>query len=87
MIDHPHVFRELSDERHPYSTDGPMCRLVTSSISEALNKYSQEVANIMNPTLEREFTTWSFKPETFVPGRVNEKGSDEKKAVGKPPIS
>jgi MoaA/NifB/PqqE/SkfB family radical SAM enzyme len=79
MIDHPQVLREICNECHPYSTDGPFCGLITSPISDALDKYSQEVAKIMDPVWEHEFVgfhfTGSILPEKFAPGEVDEKGS------------
>jgi len=60
-------------ERHPYSTDGPMCGLITPPVSDALDKYSQEVAKIMDPVWEREFAEFKFTPDTFAPGKTYEK--------------
>ena len=73
MIDHPQVLREICAECHPHSTDGPVCGLITSPVSEALDKYSQEVAKIMDPVWEREFANWHFTPDTFAPGKVYKK--------------
>jgi MoaA/NifB/PqqE/SkfB family radical SAM enzyme len=79
MIDHPQVLREICAECHPYSTDGPFCGLITSPISDALDKYSQEVAKIMDPVWEHEFAdfhfTGSILPEKFAPGEVDENGA------------
>jgi len=80
MIDHPYVLREICSKCHPYSTDGPMCGLTSSPISEALDKYSQEVAEIMDPVWEREFAA-RFTPDKFAPGTVKEKKPEVKSAV------
>jgi len=55
IIDHTHVLRGLCDEFHPCPTDGPVCELVTPPICDALDRYSQEVAKIMDIVWEREF--------------------------------
>ena len=81
IIDHPQVLREICAEFHPYSTDGPACGLITSPISDALDKYSQEVANIMDTVWERESAVRHFLPGKFVLGKV-----DEKKSVVKTPV-
>ena len=73
IIDHPHMLREICNECHPYSTDGPVCGLINSPISDTLDNYSQEVAEIMDPIWEREFATRHFAPDKFAPGKVNEK--------------
>ena len=69
MIDHPHVLRAICAECHPYSTDGPVCGLITSPVSDALDKYSQEVAKILDPVWERGFANFHFTgsllPEEF----------------------
>jgi len=71
IIDHPHILREICAECHPYSTDGPMCGLVKSPISNALDKYSQEAAKLLDPVWEQEFAdfhfTGSLLPEKFAP--------------------
>ncbi|MFC1950058.1 radical SAM protein [Chloroflexota bacterium] len=73
IIDHPHMLREIYDTCHPYSTDGPMCGLIKSPISKALDNYSQEVAKRMDPLWERDFAARNFKPDKFAPGKVKEK--------------
>ena len=73
IIDHPHMLREIYAECHPYSTDGPVCGLLNSPISDALDNYSQEVAERMDPVWEREFAARHFKPDKFAPGKVTEK--------------
>ena len=60
MIDHPQVLREICNECHPHSTDGPVCGLITSPVSDALDKYSQEAAKILDPVWEREFADFRF---------------------------
>jgi len=55
IIDHTHVLRGLCDEFHPCPTDGPVCELVTPPICDALDRYSQEVAKVLDPVWEREF--------------------------------
>jgi len=79
MIDHPQVLREIYNEFHPYSTDGPVCGLLTSSISDALDKYSQEVAKIMDPVWEREFATWQYKDGQYTHGMFTPAGKVDKK--------
>ncbi|MBA7521934.1 3-dehydroquinate synthase [subsurface metagenome] len=73
MIDHPEVLREICAECHPYSTDGLMCGLITSPINDALDKYSQEVAKIMDPVWEREFASFNFTPDKFAQWKVDGK--------------
>ena len=85
IIDHPHVLREICAECHPHATDGPVCGLITSPLSDALDKYSQEVAKIMDPVWEQEFAdfrfTGSLLPEKFAPeGDVGREGSGVKPA-------
>ena len=72
IIDHPQVLREICAEFHPYSTDAPACGLIASPISDALDKYSQEVAKIMDTVWEREFAVRHFLPGKFVPRKVDE---------------
>ena len=79
MIDHPQVLREIYNEFHPYSTDGPVCGLITSPISDALDKYSQEVARIMDPIWEQEFSTWQFKDGQYTHGMFTPAGKVDKK--------
>ena len=71
MIDHPQVLREICNECHPQSTDGLLCGLITSPVSDALGKYSQEVAKILDPVWEREFADFRFTgsplPEKLAP--------------------
>jgi MoaA/NifB/PqqE/SkfB family radical SAM enzyme len=78
MIDHPQVLREICAECHPYSTDGPMCGLITSPVTEALDKYSQEAAKILDLVWEREFADFRFTgsiiPEKFAPREAYENG-------------
>jgi len=53
-----------------------MCGLITSPTSDALDKYSQEVARIMDPVWEHEFAARHFTPDKFfAPGKVDEKKS------------
>ena len=71
LIDHPRVLREICAECHPYSTDGQMCGLITSPVSDVLDEYSQDVAEIMDRVWEREFANFRFTgsvlPEEFAP--------------------
>jgi hypothetical protein len=64
ILDHPHVLRGLEEEFHPCSTDGPVCGLVTYLAGD-LDKYSQEVARILDPVWEQE----------DVPGKVDKEKS------------
>lgn len=86
MIDHPRVLWEICNECHPYSTDGPTCGLITSPVSDALDKYSQEAAKILDSVWEREFADFRFTgsplPEKLAPGE----GVDKKGAAVKPPL-
>jgi len=79
MIDHPQVLRGICNECHPYSTDGPVCSLITSPVTEVLDKYSQEVAKILDPVWEREFAdfrfTGSLLPEKFAPKEADKNGA------------
>ena len=79
MIDHPQVLREICAECHPYSTDGPVCSLITSPVAEALDKYSQEVAKILDPVWKREFAnirfTGSLLLEKSAPEETDENGA------------
>jgi len=79
MIDHPHVLRAICNECHPYSTDGPVCSLLTSPVTEALDKYSQEVAKILDPVWEQEFADFRFT-ESVLPRQ-----SAPKEAAANPP--
>jgi len=78
MLDHPQVLREICAECHPYSTDGPVCGLINSPVSDTLDKYSQEVAKIMDPVWEQEFADFRFTgsvlPEKFAPGESDDNG-------------
>ena len=80
IIDHPNVLREICAEFHPYSTDAPTCGLITSPISGDLDKYAQEVANIMDTVWKQEFDARHFLPSKSAPTEV-----DEKKSAGNPP--
>ena len=71
MIDHPHVLRDIYDEFHPYSTDGPACGLIAPPICDVLDRYSGEVAKILDPVWEQEFAPRHFAPDKFGPGKVN----------------
>ncbi len=71
IIDHPHVLREVYNGFHPRSTDGPTCGLVTT-LADDLDRYSQDVAKLMNPVWEEEYARWHFVPDKFAPGKVNE---------------
>lgn len=53
IIDHPHVLRELCDKCKPYPTDGPVCGYI-NSLANDLDKYSSEVAEILDPVWENE---------------------------------
>jgi len=75
IIDHTHVLREVCNEYHPYSTDGPLCGLITSPMSDALDKYSQEVAKIMDPVWEQEFAAQHFAPDKPATEKVDDKKS------------
>ena len=75
------MLREICAECHPHSTDGPVCGLITSPLSDALDEYSQEVARIMDPVWEQEFAgfrfTGSLLPEKLAPGEdVDKRGRE-----------
>ncbi len=55
IIDHPQVLRDVCAECKPYPTDGPVCGFI-DSLAGDLDKYSGEVAEILDPVWEREFT-------------------------------
>ena len=71
IIDHTHVLRGLCDEFHPCPTDGPVCELVTTLVSD-LDRYSQEVAGILDPVWEREFAARHFISDKSATGKVDE---------------
>jgi len=71
IIDHPHVLRELYAECKPYPTDGPACGLIAPPICDVLDRYSGEVAKILDPVWEQEFAPRHFAPDKFGPGKVN----------------
>lgn len=71
IIDHTHVLRGLCDEFHPCPTDGPACGLITPPICDALDRYSKEVARILDPVWEREFAARHFTPDKFAVGKAN----------------
>ncbi|MDD4876858.1 MAG: radical SAM protein [Dehalococcoidales bacterium] len=73
VIDHPHVLREIYNTCQPYPTDSPICELITSPLSDALDNYSQKVASILDPAWNHEFANFNFTPDTFAPGNVQEK--------------
>jgi len=54
IIDHPHVLRGLCAECKPYPTDGTACGFITSLATD-LDRYSNEVATILDPIWEHEF--------------------------------
>ena len=62
-----------------------MCGLITSPVSEALDKYSQEVAKILDPVWEQEFAEFRFTgsplPEKLAPEEVDGRRSGVKPAV------
>ena len=71
MIDYPQVLRDIYADFHPYSTDGPACGLITPPICDALDRYSKEVARILDPVWEREFAARHFTPDKFAVGKAN----------------
>jgi len=85
MLDHPKVLRDICAEFHPYSTDGPACSLLTASVSDALDKYSQEVAKIMDPVWEREFATWKYSDGQYTHGMFTPAGKENEKKSGAKP--
>ena len=74
IIDHTHVLRGLYDEFHPCPTDGPVCELVTT-LAHDLDRYSQEVAGILDPVWEREFAARHSIPDKSAAGKVDDKKS------------
>ncbi len=87
MIDHPHVLRDICSECHPYVTDGPVCGLLTSPVCDALDKYSQEVAEIMDPVWKREFPDWQYIDGQYTHGMFTPAGRvDKQKSTVKPSV-
>jgi MoaA/NifB/PqqE/SkfB family radical SAM enzyme len=87
MIDHPHVLRDICNECHPYPTDGPVCGLLTSPVCDALDKYSQEVAEIMDPVWKREFPDWQYIDGQYTHGMFTPAGKTNKqKSAVKPSV-
>lgn len=55
ILDHPQLLRQLYNEFKTYPTDGVECDLV-SNLASDMDKYSEEVAKVLDPIWEREFS-------------------------------
>ncbi|RLG28748.1 radical SAM protein [Methanosarcinales archaeon] len=59
LIDHPHIFREIFNEFHPYPTHPGAENLVTK-FSSPLDEYSAKVKSIMDDAWEKDFVRQGF---------------------------
>lgn len=76
IMDHPQILRDICAETHPYTTDGPACSLISNPIRDHLDRYSLDLAKIMDPVWAEEFADWHFTgsivPSRFAPSDVTE---------------
>jgi MoaA/NifB/PqqE/SkfB family radical SAM enzyme len=71
IIDHPQVLRNICAECKPYSTDSPVCGFITSLAGD-LDRYSEEVAKILDPVWECEYSAGPLHEachEVSIPGK------------------
>jgi MoaA/NifB/PqqE/SkfB family radical SAM enzyme len=71
IIDHPEMLHAISEQCHPYSTDGPVCFPISAAGRAALDKYSREAAALLDPIWEKEYAS-SFRSRIWTPGGVEE---------------
>jgi MoaA/NifB/PqqE/SkfB family radical SAM enzyme len=66
IIDHPQVLRDIFDEFKPNPTDNETCGFVTT-LSDELDKYSQEAAKVLDLVWEREILMKSEETKGTTP--------------------
>jgi len=59
LIDHPHIFREIYNEFHPYSTH-PGAESLVIKFSNPLDIYSAQVKSIMDKAWKKDFVEKGF---------------------------
>ncbi|MCL0065158.1 radical SAM protein, partial [Dehalococcoidia bacterium] len=69
IIDHPHLLREICTEFRPYPTHEGAETLVTTLCGE-LDRYSAEVARVLDAAWERDFVSRGFIPPDVIPPDV-----------------
>jgi MoaA/NifB/PqqE/SkfB family radical SAM enzyme len=64
IIDHPHILREILAEFHPHPTH-PESDVLVTKCSDALDKYAEKVAQLLDPVWEQDFASKGYECNFF----------------------